>query len=156
MKTDTLQWCQAADLPTPIYRASATICGDRIYFVGGWSTLTSHLYSILTCSVSSLIQSNITQQHGLWFEIAELPVRLSTCVTFHDHLLAIGGRESDLHSTADVHLFDPINHSWKVISNLSSPRHMCFVVALPDDRLMVACRDMGVVSTNTVEFATVA
>ena len=155
MKTDTLQWCQAADLPKPMYRASATICGDRIYFLGGSKTFFSDWNGSLTCSLSALIQSNLTQQHGLWSEIAKLPVMLSTCVTFHDHLLAIGGEDLSRTSTTAVHMFDPVNNSWKVISHLISPRNLCFVVALPDDRLMVAGGKMGSAETNTVEFATV-
>ena len=143
MNIDTRQWSKAADLAQPMYRASATICGNHIYFLGGWETFTSHPLSVLKCSVSALIQSTAAPQHGLWSEINDLSTTLSTCVTFHDHLLAIGGRESDVHSTAAVHLFDPVNHSWKVVGYMSSPRHMCFVVSLPDDRLMVAGGETG-------------
>lgn len=158
MNIDTRQWSRAANLPQPMYRASATICGDRIYFVGGWATFTSHPLSVSTCSLSALIQSTAAPQHDLWSKIDDLPATLSTCVTFHDRLLAIGGRAGDALSTAEVYLFDPVNHSWKVIGYLSDPRHMCFVAVLPDDRLMVAGGETGLYPKmlTTVQFATVA
>ena len=53
MDTDTLQWSTASSLPHPFSDASATVCGDRVYLVGGWDQhgLTK---SIFTCSLSAL------------------------------------------------------------------------------------------------------
>ena len=35
MNTENHQWSTAADLPQPIYCASATVCGDQLYMLGG-------------------------------------------------------------------------------------------------------------------------
>ena len=35
MNTETHQWSTAADLPQPMYHASATVCGDQLYMLGG-------------------------------------------------------------------------------------------------------------------------
>ena len=35
MDTETHQWSTASDLPQPMYYASATVCGDQLYMLGG-------------------------------------------------------------------------------------------------------------------------
>ena len=35
MDSDTLQWSTASSLPHPLSDATATVCGDRVYLVGG-------------------------------------------------------------------------------------------------------------------------
>lgn len=35
MDTETLQWSTACRLPQPLSNASATVCGDNVYMVGG-------------------------------------------------------------------------------------------------------------------------
>ena len=35
MDVDTLNWSTASSLPCPLFDASATVCGDRVYLVGG-------------------------------------------------------------------------------------------------------------------------
>ena len=35
MHTESHQWSTAADLPQPMFYASATVCGDSIYMLGG-------------------------------------------------------------------------------------------------------------------------
>ena len=35
MNTETHQWSTAADLPQPMYQASATVCGDQLYMLDG-------------------------------------------------------------------------------------------------------------------------
>ena len=37
MNTETHQWSTAASLPQPMYNVSATICGDQLYLLGGFS-----------------------------------------------------------------------------------------------------------------------
>ena len=57
MNTVNHQWFTAADLPQPMYIASATVCGDCIYMLGGVGERITSIKSVYTCSVSDLIQS---------------------------------------------------------------------------------------------------
>ena len=59
MNTENLQWSTAADLPEPIYGASAAICGDRVYMLGGTNKQISAIKSVFTCSRSSILQSTV-------------------------------------------------------------------------------------------------
>ena len=86
MNTETHQWSTAADLPQPMYRASATVCGDQLYMLGG--VVGGHyVKSTYTCSVSALLQScapnsleakfqgtSLEDKARVWTQIADVPV----------------------------------------------------------------------------------
>ena len=55
MDTDTLQWSTASSLPYPLSDATATVCGDRVYLVGGSDQCWKSAKSAFTCSVSDLL-----------------------------------------------------------------------------------------------------
>lgn len=55
MDTDTLKWSTATSLPHTLSDASATVCGDSVYVVGGHDQ--HDATEVLTCSLSSLCQS---------------------------------------------------------------------------------------------------
>ena len=59
MDTVTHQWSPAADLPEPMYLASATVCGDQLldYMLGRISKDFASTKSVYTCLVSTLLQS---------------------------------------------------------------------------------------------------
>ena len=161
MNTDTRQWSTAADLPQPMDEASATVCGDRIYMC--------ERESVITCSLPALLQScrpeifeaqpsTPSPQGPVWSTVTDLPVRRSTLVAINNRLLAIGGCDSGYKPTTSVRLYDPVNNSWQTISHLSTPRNWCFVVVLPNNRIMVVggYTTRSIYSkTNTVEFASV-
>ena len=56
MNTDTWQWSTACSLLHPLSDATATVCGDRVYLVGG---LDQHGLTnlVFTCSLHALLQS---------------------------------------------------------------------------------------------------
>ena len=170
---DTRQWSAAADLPQPIRRASATICGDNAYVLGAIDDYPNAVKTVYTCSLAALLEtshsddlldslaSTVSQfiKGSPWSTIANLPVAHSTCVTFNDQVLAIGGTDAHGDPTTAVHTYDPVKNSWEVISHLLTPRRLCFAVVLPDDRVMAVG---GYTSqswdsrTDSVEFINVA
>ena len=104
MDTQTLQWSTVASLPHSLWDATATICGDRLYLGGGFST-SGATKSVLMCEVKDLLQSQPQSQatragHSescqVWKEVAPLPVTLSSLVTFQGHLLADAGYTSEV------------------------------------------------------------
>ena len=152
LNTDTQQWHTAPDLPEPLARSSLILCGDLVYLLGGVNKLlygeTKSVYSCILNSlllsagsaslggrlVSTLARSN---RGSIWNRVADLPITLSTGVTLHDQLLAIGGRDSDNKPTTAVHVYQPTTNSWKVISRMTTPRYCCLAAVLPDNQLMV-------------------
>ena len=93
----------------------------------------------------------------VWNKLADLPIIRSTCISFCDRLLSIGGEElEDYRPTNAVHIYDPILDSWKVMSHMSIARYNSFVAILPDNQLMVigGIIDLGN-PTARIEIATV-
>ena len=144
MNTQTLQWFTVASLPLPLSSATATICGDRLYLGGGFSSGGVATKSVLECEVKDLLQSqppslasriSLSRRPQVWREVTPLPVTLSSLVTFQGHLLAVGGEGAD--PTSEVREYDAATNSWNVISQMRVQRHRSLAVVLPNNTLMV-------------------
>ena len=148
MDTETHQWSTAADLPQPMYNASATVCGDQLYMLCGVEN-GRYVNSVYTCLVSALLQycvpssleakfqrTSLEIKAGVWRKVADLPVTQSSCESFHGRLLAVGGNESGKATTA-VYMYNSTTNSWEIISHMTTGRCRCFTAVLPDNRLMV-------------------
>ena len=170
MNTENHQWSTAADLPQRMYLASATVCGDRIYMLGGCDTRITYTKSVYTCSVSALLQScvpssleaklkrtSLSDKASVWRQVADLPVIRSTCESFHSRLLAIGGRDDSGKGTTAVYEYSSTSNSWEVISHMTTGRYSIFTAVLPNNQLMVVggWTDIGYNNTDTVELASV-
>ena len=168
MDTETHQWSTAADLPQPINHASAKVCGNQFYMLGGSNKHLTYTKSVYTCSVSALLQScapssleakiqriSLEDKAGVWRQVADLPVIRSTCESFHGRLLAVGGMES-CKGTKAVYTYNSTTNSWEIISHMTTGRCDCFTAVLPDNRLMVVggCIDF-LSTTDSAELGTV-
>ena len=152
LNTETLQWSTAANLPRPLCQAPAAVCGDHVYILGK-----SNMY---TCSIFALIQSCQSFLPSLlnkvWRNVAAPPVTDTTCVSIHDRLLAVSGRDSHRKSTTAVHIYNPTTDSWEVVSHMGIPRYSCIPAVLPNNQLMVVGGCISAfVETDSVEFATI-
>ena len=141
MDTQTLQWSTLASLPHPLQLATATICGDRLYLGGGFSTGGRATKSVLMCEVKDLLQSKPqsratraghSESCQVWKEVAPLPVTLSSLVTFQGHLLAVGGL-GVAGDTSEVRQYDAATNSWSVISQMRVKRCLSLAVVLPNN-----------------------
>ena len=137
MNTDTLQWSRASSLPYPLSDGTATVCGARVYLVGALDEHGHPIHSVITCSLSVLLQS---QTVGLVWNtsVADLPVKCSASVMQNGELLAVGGYNSESkESSNNIYSYDTETNSWEVISHVPNPRHWCLVTVLPGNKLMV-------------------
>ena len=133
MDIDSLQWFTASSLPHPLTEASATICGEILYMLGGSAHIGRQRKSVFACSLSALLQSSqpqslgarlrrsLSQEPGAWQKTADTPVYRSTCITLCGHLLAVGGWDSGYKATTAIHKYDPVKNSWTVISHMAIP-----------------------------------
>ena len=113
----------------------------------GKLSLRSIIWRNLFTSVSEKSPSSV-----VWNKLADLPVIRSTCVSFLDRLISIGGEDlEEYRPTNAVHLYDPIVDSWMIISHISMARYNCFVAVLPNGRLMVIGGITNVASNATAE-----
>ena len=167
---DSLQWFIASELPHPLCEASATVCGDNLYLVGGVDKDYNATKSVLTCSLSALVQSAkpatlggrsekaFSQTEQVWHEVASLPVVRSTCASLNGQLIAVGGSDShNMKTTNSVYAYDPTTDRWDVISTMPTARERCLVAVLPGNQLMVVGGYTGSTydtKTEKVEVAT--
>ena len=184
MDTETSQWSTARSLPPPgddypFYRVSATVCGDYLLYFWGYSPWEAHLHfpglrresshAVLICSLSDLLKScqpqplvsqkttALTSREAVWQEVADVPVEDITCVAFNGHLRAIGESNSNGRPT-NIYTLNPITKSWKVTSQIPTPRSHCLAAALPGNKLMVVggCRWHRSHGTNLLDIVEIA
>ena len=170
MDTETLQWSTASSLPHPLHQATATLCGDQIYMLGGFYRSNKSSKSVFTCSLTALLQSFQSKSGSLgprmktlslasgpkvWRQLADIPVVNSVCASLHGHLVAVGGDDPDGKTTA-IHMYNTTTNSWEVISHMATPRSQCLVAVLPHNKLMVVGGFAPSGSTtDSVEIATI-
>ena len=168
MDTETLQWSTASSLPQPLVQASATLCGDQVYMMGGFDQSNKKSKLVFTCSLAVLLQSCQPQSLGarlriwslasrtkVWRQLANNPVTLSACSSLHERLLAVGGEDSKGQDTTAIHMYNTTTNSWEVIGQMTTPRRQCLVVVLPHDQLMVVGGRTAGDETNSVEIASI-
>ena len=168
MDTETLQWSTASSLPHPLYQASATLCGDQVYMLGGRVQDEKESKSVLTCSLTVLLQScqpqslgvqlkhlSLTSEPEVWQQLADTPVTFSTCASLHGQVLAVGGETSVDEETTAVHMYKTTTNSWEVISHMATPRRQCLVAVLPHSKLMVVGGFTAGDKTDSIEIASI-
>ena len=140
MDMNTLKWYTAASLPEPVYNMSATVCGGRLYLLGGYDKNYNSTHAVFTCTLDSLIRSchppsqtpPHTSEASVWQRVADVPVKRSTCTTLNGRVLAVSGWDSHGNRTAAVHMYNPDSDSWLVLGNMPTARSWCLVVGLRD------------------------
>ena len=123
MDTETLQWTTASSLPHPLSQATATLCGDWVYMLGGFYEGSKPSKSVFTCSLAALLQSksgslgarmktlSLARRPNVWHQLTDIPVTLTTCASLHGRLLAIGGNDSDNKETTAIHTYNIATYS---------------------------------------------
>ena len=172
MDTETLHWFRTSNLPHSLFQASATLCGDQVYMLGGFDQSEERSKSVFTCSLATLLQSCQPQSLGerlktlsltgrpssgpkVWHQLPDTPVTLSTCASLQGRVLAVGGYDSDGKQTTAIHMYNTTTNSWEVISHMATPRRQCLVAVLPHNELMVVGGVTPDGQTDSVEIASI-
>ena len=142
----------------PFSESTATICGERLYIGGGFTSGAIGTESVVMCEVKDLLQSQpqslatrLLGRRSVWTEISPLPVILSFLVTFQGQLLAVGGTSAE--SNAKVRQYDDSTDSWKVIGHMKVKLRNCLAAVLPNNALIVCGENRPNGHTATVEVA---
>ena len=149
LQVESKQWHTAASLPSDMFSGSAAICGDRVYILGGWVALGTITYSVITCSLRELVKScrEPSQHDGVsatagdkdvWKFSTLLPVTKSTCISFQNQLLAIGGQDKNGDPTNKIWMYETVAKSWVEFGECEVARSQCYAAVLPGNQLMVA------------------
>lgn len=161
MNIATGEWYTAADIPEGVFSVSATLCGGRVYILGGKTGFNEPGLpgSVYACSLSDLIEScsskhttptsSTLMKDTVWSKLADLPVELSTSLSFRGHLLAVGGEQQSAPSK-DIYLYNPTANSWSVTGHMSVPRCKCLAFVLDNRELVI----VGGYDLDSVEIMT--
>ena len=120
----TQQWSTACSLPYPFTQATISICGERLYMLGG-KNQTELTYSVLTCSVSELLRSCQTQllagkhlspsTNTIWQYRADTPLKASSCTILCGQLVVV---DENHKKTTSISAYDEATESWKAIVDM--------------------------------------
>ena len=160
LDTDTRQWSIASSLTRPLTDATISICGERLYMLGGRLTR-----SVLSCSIPELLQSCQTQplagelrtapanKSTIWRQVADAPHYWSSCATLCGQLVAVGGCEAGY--TSAISVYNETTDSWEAMGNMPTARRWALVAILNGKMMVVGglVRDLvrGLTATDVVE-----
>ena len=166
---ETLQWMTAPDLPQEMWGATAALCGDNIYVLGGFDGNNRGLFTAFTCSLETLLHScqsktlasRVTNVLSLskstvtiWKGLMDVPVSQSTCASIHGHLVAVGGRDSNGKPTTGIHIYNQMTDSWTIVNYTHMPTYLCFTAVNSNSKMVViGGRTSEETATNKVRIA---
>ena len=163
LDTDTRQWSIASSPTHPFTGATISICGERLYLLGGRDQTYSMTRSVLSCSVPELLQSCQPQplagklrtapanQSTIWRRVADAPHHLSSCATLCGQLVAVGGCEAG-EETSAITGYNETTDSWEAMGHMPTARYWA-LVAILNGKMMVVGGSVGgwVTATDVVE-----
>ena len=139
MHTETLQWFSACHLPQPVKGASATVCEDTLYILGGMDVSEG---SVLACSVSKLLSTStklpsLYYDPSIWLRVAKVPVSRSTCVNLSGQLVVVGGLGTRGRLSSTVYGYNQESDLWEAVGYTSIGRYRCLATSLLDGACVV-------------------
>ena len=155
---DVRQWSIASSLTRPLTDATISICGERLYMLGG-EDQTDWTHSVLSCSIPELLQSCQTQHPTLWRrvaqklkstiwrQVADAPHYESSCATLCGQLVAVGGWDEAGENTSAISVYNETTDSWEAMGNMPTARHWALVAILNGKMMVVG----GLTETDVVE-----
>ena len=153
-------WREVSSLPYKVVRASGCVCNGMLYILGGYVVNDGKFVptrNACVATVSQLVESHSANK--IFNEVKDLELYDSACVSFCNHILAIGGAKTDKpEGTKLVHVYDTNENVWKELNGkLSRPRCLGFAAAFKDKIMTVGGynRPNGAFCTDSVEFASI-
>ena len=141
LDTDTRQWSIASSLTHPFSLATISICGERLYMLGGLNQ-TGETCSVLSCSVPELLQSCQPQplkpayQSIIWQCVADVPHYYSSCATLSGQLIAVGGYHEIYENIRVIIVYNERTDSWEHMTDMPTARRLA-LVAILNGKIMV-------------------
>ena len=129
-------WSTVASLPHPYSEASAAICGDRLYILGGFDQ-NGKTKSVLTCSLTKLLRGEARSLEVCWRRLADSPTTRSTCAAVNGVLLVVGGLDEQNRKTSAIYVYKSTANSWELISNMPTAQYNRLVAVLPTNEVIV-------------------
>ncbi len=132
LDTSAKQWYTAAPLPVRCFGFTLAVVGDTIYFLGGSASLFSTSLPVL---VSHAILT--PQAPPPTWEVTNAELELSTAVSLHNSLLAVGGRDDRGRYSSTVRLYNPCTNGWTKVGDVPAALSQCSCAVLSSGELVV-------------------
>ena len=159
LNTSSLVWSRVANLPHTFGAATAAICGDLLYMLGGNDAFQPR-QSVLVCSLTELISSqNHSEEshHGttVWKREANLPLYYSTCAEINGQLVSLGGQDPVTKAaTSTVYKYSLAKRSWSPVGRMLICRYKCYVAVVRNGVIVVGGEmDKEGTMTDSIELA---
>ncbi len=90
---DKKVWCEVSSLPYKVFRASGCVCNGILYILGGYVVREGDFVPTRNACVATVseLKKSHTDDCDIFMNIQNLDFKTSACVSFHNHVLAIGG-----------------------------------------------------------------
>ena len=135
LNTESKVWSQVTSLPMHVRSLTAALCGNQLYFLGGFDSNGSSR-SVFTCPVESICHSS--RKKLVWQKACDTPLFRSSCVVYNDELFAVGGRTSTYCPSSDIYCYDSSLDSWKLVDQqLPTPRSMCIALTIKSKLVVI-------------------
>ena len=142
--SETSQWYTADPLPVSCFFTPSVALANTYYLLGGNDADALAVTTILYASLTSLIQKATSPNRQsasctpVWKILPDTPLNASAVASLCGNLLAVGGHDSGI-TTSAVHAFFPFTNSWVRVTDgdLPEPRYMCTAVQLSSNTMMV-------------------
>ena len=99
LNTAIMQWHAGPPTPTPWYSMKSALVGDKCYFMGGY-TRESGFYPTANDKMYNASFEELTEktrkQVQIWKVTTQMPMTVSTPLSFHGSLLAVGGKNKSI------------------------------------------------------------
>ena len=168
-KQDNRQWQVAGNLPIPLTRPTATLCGEEIFIGAGSPSQGSVSKAVYSSSLSKLLspyhtfpvsspRSSSSRPRSAWHKVTNIQADHYTLCTLSNKLIAVGGVEMSQCNSSAIRKYDAERHMWEVVGHINHGRCLSLAATLNGNRLLVV-GGLGTPregSTNTVDCATIS
>ena len=122
-----------SDLPQPLTKPSAAVCGNQIHVIGEECEGYSCFIQPLPPSGKAVMFNPIKP----WNPLPRLPVRASTAATLSGQLVIVGGKQDSTPVLSGKAIHQLLNGKWVKIGSLSRDREWCLVASHLQDNMII-------------------
>ena len=150
----TQHWYSAPSLLIPAAGASAVVCENVVYLVGGvgrstWiqSVQCAKVRKIISSSQHSSLDTHASLKEAsngssnIWKQLHDCPFTKMTAVCSGNQLLTLGGEQLTRNAIADpsewIWIYDREEDTWSPVQGMPSARKLCAVTMLPDSMVII-------------------
>ena len=155
LNTESKVWSQVTSLPEPVRSLTTALCGNQLYFLGGFDRNSSSR-SVFLCPVESIKEvCHSSRKKLVWQKACDTPLFRSSCVVYNDELFAVGGRTSTYRPSSDIYCYNSDLDSWNLVDQqLPTARSLPITVTAKNKLVVIGGLVQDDEPTDIIEIGT--